>query len=113
MAKTTDEKGDTQPFLADWNPSGYLWNVVPAVRVEVGGGPPGLPPQVAAAEVPPLPDQVKQTCIGCHGPDMIAGQHLTRGQWEREVDKMARWGADVKPENRTELVDFLSRVFGK
>ena len=28
MAKATDEKGETQPFLEDWNPSGYLWNVV-------------------------------------------------------------------------------------
>ena len=113
MSKTTDEKGDTQPMVADWNPSGYLWNVVPAVRVEVGGGPPALPAQPAAAEVPPLPDKVKQTCIGCHGQDMIAGQHLTRPQWEREVDKMARWGAEVKPEERADLLDFLTRTFGR
>ena len=113
MSKTTDESGDTQPFLADWNPSGYLWNVVQALRVEVGGGPPGLPVQPAPAEIPPFPDKIKQTCIGCHGQDMIAGQRLTRPQWEREVDKMARWGADVKPEARSDLVDFLFRAFGK
>ncbi|HLY16026.1 MAG TPA: molybdopterin-dependent oxidoreductase [Bryobacteraceae bacterium] len=113
MAKTTDERGDTQPFLEDWNPSGYLWNVVPAVRVEVGGGAPGLPAQAAAAEVPALPDKVKGTCVGCHGQDMIAGQHLTRAQWEREVDKMTRWGADVKPDDRADLVDFLTKAFGK
>lgn len=113
MSKTTDEKGETQPFLEDWNPSGYLWNVVPAVRVEVGGGPAGLPPQPPPAEVPPFPDKVKQTCVGCHGQDMIAGQRLTRAQWEREVDKMARWGAQVKPEDRADLIDFLARTFGK
>jgi mono/diheme cytochrome c family protein len=56
---------------------------------------------------------VKQTCIGCHGADIIAGQHLTRPQWEREVDKMARWGAEVKPEDRVDLIDFLFRNFGK
>jgi DMSO/TMAO reductase YedYZ molybdopterin-dependent catalytic subunit len=112
MAKTTDEKGKTQPFLEDWNPSGYLWNVVPAVRVDVGGGPPGLPPQPAAADIPPFPDKVKQTCLGCHGQDMIAGQHLTRTQWEREVDKMTRWGAAVTPDDRPEIVDFLFRMFG-
>ena len=112
MAKATAENGETQPFLADWNPSGYLWNVVPAVRVEVGGGPPGLPPPPAAAEVPPLPDLVKQTCVGCHGQDMIAGQLLTRAQWEREVDKMTRWGAAVTPDNRSEIVDYLFRTFG-
>jgi DMSO/TMAO reductase YedYZ molybdopterin-dependent catalytic subunit len=113
MSKTTDEKGQTQPLVEDWNPSGYLWNVAPAVRVEVGGGPPGLPAPPAATDVPAFPDKVKQTCIGCHGQDMIAGQHLTRTQWEREVDKMARWGADVKPEERGDLVDFLFRAFGR
>jgi DMSO/TMAO reductase YedYZ molybdopterin-dependent catalytic subunit len=112
MAKTTDESGGTQPFLEDWNPSGYLWNVVPAVRVEVGGGPPGSPPPPAAAEIPKFPETVKSTCVGCHGEDMIAGQHLTHGQWEREVDKMTRWGAPVTSENRGEIVDFLSRTFG-
>lgn len=112
MSKATDEKGETQPFVQDWNPSGYLWNVVPAVRVEVGGGPPGSPVQQSAADVPPIPANMKQSCIGCHGQDMIAGQHLTRAQWEREVDKMIRWGAEVKPENRTDIVDFLSRTFG-
>jgi DMSO/TMAO reductase YedYZ molybdopterin-dependent catalytic subunit len=112
MAKTTDEKGENQPFLEDWNPSGYLWNVVPAVRVDVGSGPPGLPPQPAVAEIPPFPDKVKKLCLGCHGPDMIAGQHLTRAQWEREVDKMTRWGAPVTPDDRSEIVDFLFRTFG-
>jgi DMSO/TMAO reductase YedYZ molybdopterin-dependent catalytic subunit len=113
MAKTTDEKGESQPLVEDWNPSGYLWNVAPAVRVEVGGGAPGLPSQPAAAEIPPFPEKVKQTCVGCHGQDMIAGQHLTRAQWEREVDKMARWGADVKTEERSDLVDFLFGAFGR
>jgi len=32
MSRATDEKGDTQPFIEEWNPSGYLWNAVPAVR---------------------------------------------------------------------------------
>jgi sulfite oxidase len=112
MAKATDEKGETQPLVEDWNPSGYLWNVTQSVRVDVRGGDPGLPADAPVAEMPPLPDKVKTTCTGCHGEDMIAGQHLTRPQWEREVDKMTRWGADVKPEERTELVDFLSRMFG-
>jgi mono/diheme cytochrome c family protein len=62
--------------------------------------------------MPPLPDNVKQTCVGCHGQDMIAGQHLTRPQWEREVDKMTRWGAAVTPDDRPALVDYLFRTFG-
>ena len=112
MSRTTDEKGDTQPLIEEWNPSGYLWNVVPTVRVEVGAGAPGLPPQPAAAEIPPFPDKVKASCVGCHGQDMIAGQHLTRAQWERELDKMTRWGAEVRPEDRPEVIDFLTHAFG-
>jgi DMSO/TMAO reductase YedYZ molybdopterin-dependent catalytic subunit len=112
MAKTTDGKGETQPLVQDWNPSGYLWNVVPAVRVEVGGAPPGLPPRPAAAETAPLPGEVKRACLACHGQDIIAGQHLTRPQWEREVDKMVGWGADVLSTDRSEVLDFLVRSFG-
>ena len=112
MAKATDEKGETQPFLEDWNPSGYLWNVIPAVRVEVGGGPPALPAPPPAPEIQPFPENVAKTCVNCHGQDMIAGQHLTRAQWEREVDKMTRWGAAVTPDNRSAVVDFLFRAFG-
>jgi DMSO/TMAO reductase YedYZ molybdopterin-dependent catalytic subunit len=113
MSKTTDANGDTQPFVEDWNPSGYLWNVVPAIRVEVASGAGATPAPETYPQLPTFPERVKQTCIGCHGADIIAGQHLTRPQWEREVDKMARWGAEVKPEDRVDLIDFLFRNFGK
>ena len=96
-------------MVEEWNPSGYLWNVVPQVRVEVGNA--AATPD-AATTVPPFPAQVKSTCIGCHGEDMIAGQRLTRGQWERELDKMSRWGATVKPEDREGIIDFLLSHFG-
>ncbi|HUJ22124.1 MAG TPA: sulfite oxidase [Bryobacteraceae bacterium] len=110
MARATDEAGETQPLVEEWNPSGYLWNVIPQVRVEAGGAE-AVPAQQAPAP-PALPTQVRETCIGCHGEDMIAGQHLTRPQWEREVDKMTRWGASVKPENRDVIIDFLLSHFG-
>ena len=97
MARATDARGRTQPLEAAWNPSGYLWNAVHQVRVE------------AAA---PFPKNVKAACVGCHGEDMIAGQRLTRAQWEREVDKMVKWGAVVKPEDRAAIVEFLAGEFG-
>jgi hypothetical protein len=40
MARATDATGATQPLAEDWNPSSYLWNVVPRVRVGVGSGSP-------------------------------------------------------------------------
>jgi DMSO/TMAO reductase YedYZ molybdopterin-dependent catalytic subunit len=35
MARATDEKGNVQPVAPQWNPSGYLWNVIDRVRINV------------------------------------------------------------------------------
>jgi len=110
MARATDTAGATQPLAEDWNPSGYLYNVVQQVRVEAGVERPA--PRPAAAEIPAFPAKVKETCIGCHESDIIAGQRITRAQWDREINKMAGWGATVKPADRNEILDFLSQHFG-
>lgn len=114
MARATDAGGNTQPFVQDWNPSGYLWNVVHPVRIEVGVSNAAEPPTSAQPPTgfPPFPAKVKTACIGCHGEDIIAGQKMTRAQWERDLDKMIRWGAQVKPEDRAGILDFLAREFG-
>ena len=110
MAQASDEAGEKQPFAEDWNPSGYLYNVVHQVRVEAGGGAaPG--PAEPPLEIPPFPAKAKTMCVGCHHEDIIAGQRLTRAQWEREVDKMVRWGAQVKAEDREQLLEFLANQF--
>jgi len=35
LSRATDDKGRVQPIVERWNPSGYLWNVVDQVRVDV------------------------------------------------------------------------------
>ncbi len=35
MARATDDRGNVQPIEAQWNPSGYLWNVIDRVRINV------------------------------------------------------------------------------
>ena len=35
LSRATDAKGDTQPIVPQWNPSGYLWNAPDQVRIEV------------------------------------------------------------------------------
>ncbi len=35
MARATDDKGNAQPVAPQWNPSGYLWNVIDRVRINV------------------------------------------------------------------------------
>lgn len=35
MSRATDDKGNVQPVAPWWNPSGYLWNVIDRVRINV------------------------------------------------------------------------------
>jgi hypothetical protein len=59
-----------------------------------------------------LPDNYKQSCLSCHEMDVIEQQRLTREQWDREIDKMVRWGAPVRPQDRPAFAEFLVRHFG-
>ncbi|HEU4390307.1 MAG TPA: sulfite oxidase [Blastocatellia bacterium] len=35
LSRAVDSRGRSQPLVAQWNPSGYLWNVVDRVRIDV------------------------------------------------------------------------------
>ena len=35
LSRATDSKGNVQPAVSQWNPSGYLWNQYDSIRVEV------------------------------------------------------------------------------
>jgi DMSO/TMAO reductase YedYZ molybdopterin-dependent catalytic subunit len=35
LSRATDSKGNVQPAVSQWNPSGYLWNQYDSVRIEV------------------------------------------------------------------------------
>jgi DMSO/TMAO reductase YedYZ molybdopterin-dependent catalytic subunit len=37
LSRATDSRGRVQPAVAEWNPSGYLWNQPDSVRIEVKG----------------------------------------------------------------------------
>ncbi len=49
-------------------------------------------------------------CAGCHGLKIIATQRLSSTGWERELDKMVRWGAEIK--DRPALMAYLVETFG-
>lgn len=111
MARATDASGDSQPFVQEWNPSGYGWNVVQRVGVNVLKNPP-LTVQGGMISPPPAPAQpagYKDTCLTCHEEDVIRQQHLTPVQWDREITKMTNWGAPVTPENRGAILNYLTR----
>ena len=114
MARAKDASGDTQPLVEEYNPSGYGWNVVQTVGLNVlenpqttasggvnGSGIFGGPPTT-----------FKDTCLGCHEEDVIRQQRLTRAQWDREITKMTNWGAQVKPEERDPILNYLVGRYG-
>ena len=51
-----------------------------------------------------------RTCIPCHGLFIIHTNRLSRAAWNRELDKMANWGA--KPQDRDALLEYLVANFG-
>jgi DMSO/TMAO reductase YedYZ molybdopterin-dependent catalytic subunit len=108
MSRATNMAGQTQPLTEEWNPSGYLWNVAQPVSVTVS-------PETRYQDVinveAPLPGGYKAACFGCHADHMMKQQHLTRAQWDRELNKMAGWGAQIKPEDRDAILDYLSARF--
>jgi DMSO/TMAO reductase YedYZ molybdopterin-dependent catalytic subunit len=113
MARATDASGAKQPFVQEWNPSGYGWNVVQKVGVNVLENPP-QPVYVDGGiyNLGSIPAEYKNTCESCHGEDVVSQQHITRAQWDRELTKMKNWGAPVTPENHDAILDYLVQRFG-
>ncbi len=69
---------------------------------------------VHLAELPPGQGKAiaDRACLQCHSADMLRQQRLTEKQWTAEVTKMAGWGADVKDEEKAELIGYLLKNFG-
>jgi DMSO/TMAO reductase YedYZ molybdopterin-dependent catalytic subunit len=113
LARARDGAGNMQPFDQEWNPSGYGWNVVPRVGVNVVKTLSNSMrrPQLPAVEVTP-PTVLSNACLTCHDADVIQQQRLTRAQWDLEINKMIGWGARVSDESRKALLDFLFDNFG-
>lgn len=69
----------------------------------------------AAAELPDGPnrDLVERACTACHDLEMIldaAGQD--RGGWSGTIDEMTGYGMRVSPQEREQMLDYLTRVLG-
>ncbi len=114
IARANDANGNTQPLNQEWNPSGYAWNVAPRVSfiVEPPQTTESIPSPPHGEPVYEQPNGYKSGCLVCHGEDVIRQQTLTRAQWDREITKMTNWGAQVKPDDRNTLLDFLVKNFG-
>jgi mono/diheme cytochrome c family protein len=51
----------------------------------------------------------QQECIACHGLRFIHTQRLSKAAWQKELDKMAGWGAEMK--DKQLLLDYLSTEY--
>jgi hypothetical protein len=108
MSRATNSAGQTQPMTPEWNPNGYLYNAAQPRSITVSDG---YAADAGPAHEEPAPASYKGACFACHDDHMMQQQHLTRPQWDREVTKMTNWGAQVKPEQRNELLDYLAARF--
>lgn len=52
----------------------------------------------------------QRECIACHGLRFIHTQRLSKAAWQKELDKMAGWGAEMK--DKQLLLDYLSTEYG-
>ncbi len=111
LVRARNALGETQPLQPEWNPSGYSHNAVQAVRLHVTANPQPVSATTPASNIV-RPAALEQSCLTCHTLEPIEQQRLTHAQWEREVEKMQRWGAKVRPELKDVLVDFLANHYG-
>ena len=56
--------------------------------------------------------QVEAACYPCHSADLLAQQRLNEKQWTAAVEKMIRWGADVKESDKSVIIAYLEKHFG-
>ena len=56
--------------------------------------------------------QVEAACYPCHSADLLAQQRLTEKQWTAAVEKMMRWGAEVKEADKPVIIAYLAKHFG-
>ncbi len=71
------------------------------------------------AQAPQSPDlppgdmqaKARTACMECHDARIILQQRLSKPTWQKEVEKMMKWGAVVEPHDKDALVDYLSSNF--
>jgi hypothetical protein len=57
-------------------------------------------------------EQTEAACYACHSSDLLMQQRLTEKQWMASVEKMIRWGAEVKDADKAVIVAYLAKNFG-
>lgn len=69
----------------------------------------------AAAAAPSSADAkkiVENACLSCHQEEMLQQQRLTKAQWEKTVNKMSGWGANLEEADKPALIAYLAESYG-
>ena len=96
---TPQEREVLQPYLAQHF----------APRPAASHAASGLPAEASAKAGAAI---FKRVCLTCHEADIVEQQKLTPTGWTRSVEKMMRWGAQVRDAEKQPLVDYLAARFG-
>lgn len=68
-----------------------------------------IPLLAFALTISPAKD-LRRSCTRCHGLEVVRAQHLSREEWQEELNKMTAMGAKIG--NRAALLDYLSKKYG-
>lgn len=52
---------------------------------------------------------MRAKCTACHQLDPVESHHFDRATWTATVDRMMGHGAQLKPEERSAIIEFLTR----
>jgi len=66
-------------------------------------------------ELPAGPNRevVSRECQACHDLAMVVGSTgLSRDGWNSVIDEMVSYGLNVTPQQRTQILDYLSKFLG-
>ena len=62
-----------------------------------------------AVDIDAAKKEEQRECVACHGLRFIHTQRLSKAAWQKELDKMAGWGAEIK--DKQLLLDYLSTEY--
>jgi hypothetical protein len=65
---------------------------------------------LAGVDMDAAKKEEQRECVACHGLRFIHTQRLSKAAWDKELTKMAGWGAEMK--DRQLLLDYLSSEYG-
>jgi hypothetical protein len=65
---------------------------------------------IFAVDMDAAKKEEQRECVACHGLRFIHTQRLSKAAWQKELDKMAGWGAEMK--DKQLLLEYLSTEYG-